>query len=393
MKSATVEAPGKINTENNLYRDSIQATKQSIARETLDAFYHDALDYYNDYRYDEALQLLDKIYSIDPHYQDVAKLRVTIRKTQQSTMAEHTMDSVRIWMGKADEAVRAGQKVLAVSYWNEALKVNPDYAPAKKKIQDVNEALAKKEFENGYLHYHRGELEDALESWSNASALDPTYKQRGLLLLMSKVERQVRRNQTQRLAAQGFEQYQAGQWMDALLSYEELMQFEPRNEEARRMAAKIRIQLGQAALKSARDALAAGTYKEAIQQADQAIHYGYEISRSNAIKQEAQHAIELANRPKIVHKKEPAVVASTTMANSTGTATMAMPTQPANPEEAMVHYRQGMGAIRKKDFHLALDELEIASQLDPSNERIYMARERARQEWSAASAHGPTSNP
>jgi Flp pilus assembly protein TadD len=63
-----------------------------------------------------------------------------------------------------------------------------------------------------------------------------------------------------------------------------------------------------------------------------------------------------------------------------------LPAQPVNPEEAMDHYRQGIAAIRKKDFHLAMDELETASKLDPTNERIYMARERARQEWNAANS-------
>jgi len=49
-------------------------------------------------------------------------------------------------------------------------------------------------------------------------------------------------------------------------------------------------------------------------------------------------------------------------------------------------YRQGIAAIRKKDFHLAVDELDAASKLDPANERIYMARERARQELNSSNA-------
>ena len=64
-------APG----EDTLYKQSIQHTKQSIARETLDVFYHDALDYMHDNRNDEALELLDKIYSVDPAYEDVGRLR------------------------------------------------------------------------------------------------------------------------------------------------------------------------------------------------------------------------------------------------------------------------------------------------------------------------------
>src|SRR5437868_14257589 len=86
--------------ERDLYIDSIQATKQSIARDTLDAFYHDAMEYYNDRRYDDALQLLDKIYSIDPRYENVASLRASIRKTQENKVSEQSLDSAKDWMKK-----------------------------------------------------------------------------------------------------------------------------------------------------------------------------------------------------------------------------------------------------------------------------------------------------
>ena len=229
-------------SDKTLYEDSINATKQSIAQETLGIFYHDALDYYHDKRYDDALQLLDKIYSINPRYEDVSSLRDTIRKKISSTEIEQNMGSIHDWMKKGDEALRSGQRVLAVSFYKQALTLNPDYAPAKKKIQEINQALAKKEFEAGYIHHQHGELEDALDSWSNAIALDPSYKQRGLLLMMSKVELQVKRDQINRLAAQGFDQYQQGFLEDSLKSYEQLSTIEPRHEEARRMTAKIKIQ-------------------------------------------------------------------------------------------------------------------------------------------------------
>jgi len=392
MKSATVGNGGTGTTEKNLYQDSIQAAKQSIARETLDAFYHDALDYYHDGHDEDALQLLDKIYSIDPHYEDVPRLRETIRRRIQSSQTETMLSSVKEWMKKGEKAEASGQRVLAISYWKQALFLNPGYAPAQRKIDDANRLLAKKEFETGYLHYHRAELEDALDSWSNAVALDPSYKQRGLLLLMSKVELQVRSDRIARLAAQGFEQYQQGQLENALGTYQELTKLEPRNEDARRMTSKIKIQMGQAAFKAAQAALANHAYPEAITQAEYAIQHDYEISRSSAIKVEAEHAIRLARMPKPKIKKEPpsTVAASTTTAPAPATAAPPPPAQPANPEEAMEHYRQGIAAIRKKDFHLAMDELDAASKLDPSNERIYMARERARQEWNAANASRST---
>jgi hypothetical protein len=40
--------------------------------------------------------------------------------------------------------------------------------------------------------------------------------------------------------------------------------------------------------------------------------------------------------------------------------------------------------MRAKDYHLALQELDIASQQDATDEHIYMARQRAQQEWASA---------
>jgi tetratricopeptide (TPR) repeat protein len=371
--------------DKTLYQDSIQATKQSIADETLGIFYHDALDYYHEKRYDDALQLLDKIYSINPHYQDVESLRQTIHKKMQNTQTEQNMGTIRDWMKKGDDALHAGQRVAAVSFWKQALTFDPNYAPAKKKIQEVNQALAKKEFEAGYIHHQHGELEDALDSWSNAIALDPTYKQRGLLLLMSKVESQVKRDKIARLAAQGYDQYQQSLLEDSLKTYEELSALEPRHEEARRMTAKIKIQLGQAALKAAQTALSKHAYKEAMAQADKTVQYGYEVSRAEAIKAEAEHALQVANQPKPVKKEEKPAVAASSATTPTAPAAQAV-----NPEEAQAHYRKGLAAMRNKDYHLALQELDIASQQDATDEHIYMARQRAQQEWSSATNGGGT---
>ena len=390
MKAAAMDA-GKMNApEKGLYQDSIQSTKQTIARETLDVFYHDALDYYHEQRYDECLELLDKIYSIDPQYEDVASLRTTVRRLQTSRQQDSNAEGVHELMHKGAQALSAGQNALAISYWKQALALNPDYAPAKKKIQDVNHALAQHEFESGYLHYHHGDLEDALDSWSNAIALDPTYKQRGLLLLMSKVELAMRRDQTTRLASQAYDQYQQNDLEGSLKTYQELLEYEPRHEEARRMTTKIKYQLGQTAFKSGQQAFARGAYDEAITDWKQSMGYDNEVMRSKQLIDQANAKIKKqhAPRPK-QHTPQPkpsatAVAASTTTVSSPAAATA--PSQTDNPEEAMHHYSQVLVAIRAKDFHSSVDELQIAYQLDPSNDRIYMAQERAKQEWAAANA-------
>src|SRR5687767_6288119 len=84
VKAVAMDAGRVSPTERKLYEESIRSTKQSIARETLEVFYRDAVDYYRQGRYDESLEWLEKIYSIDPYYEDVGTLRETIRRLKTS---------------------------------------------------------------------------------------------------------------------------------------------------------------------------------------------------------------------------------------------------------------------------------------------------------------------
>src|SRR4051794_9792599 len=71
-RAASLDA-GRINNpkEKKLYEESIRSTKKSIARDTLDLFYRDAVEYYRDHNYDAALELLDRISNVDPNYENV----------------------------------------------------------------------------------------------------------------------------------------------------------------------------------------------------------------------------------------------------------------------------------------------------------------------------------
>lgn len=392
MKAASMDAGKVSGSDKQLYEESIRSTKSSLARETLDVVYKDAMDAYRDERYDEALGLFDQIYAVDPNYEDVQSMRVTIQRLKANQNMANAREVVDQNMHKANEAVRAGQNVLAISYWKKALEANPNYAPAQKKIDEMNHALAQKQFEVGYLHYHHGDFEDALDAWANAIALDPTYKQRGLLLLMSKVELSINQAQVSRLASQAYDQFQQNDLTGALHSYEEVLKLEPRHEEARRMAAKIKIQLGEAAFKAASQSASQRKYADAIKSWQDSISYNYEVQRSSAAIIAAEAKLKRQHEPvRVVRKPKPAPAAPV-VDQSTPTVA-AVPEEPRNPEEALEHYRQGLGAIRTKDFHRALDELEIAYKLDPSDERIYMARERARQEWDAANSGRGTPTP
>ncbi len=386
MKAAAVDAGRMNNAETGLYEQSIKTTKQSIARETLEVFYHDALDYYHDRRYADAQELLDKIYSIDPHYEDVSTLRETVHRLQVSSDRASKRDIIDGYMAKGNQAFAAGQSVAAINFWKQALAVDPDYAPAKKKIHDVNSLLAKRQFEEGYMNYHRGNYEDALDSWSNAIALDPSYKQRGLLVLMSKIQINVERDRTSRLASMGFDAFQQGNLPGALSAYQELLKFEPRHEEARRMTAKIKFQLGQTAFKAGRTALGQGLYAEAIKQWETSASYGFEVQRSQDAIKEAEAQMRRANAPR--PKPKPVEAAPAAAPVLAAPVAPAAPVQASDPAGAMNHYRQGLAAIRAKDYKRAVDELNLAKQLDPNNERIYIALQRAEQEWKQLNANG-----
>jgi tetratricopeptide (TPR) repeat protein len=385
MKAVAMDA-GRISpAERKLYEESIRSTKKNIARETLDVFYRDALDFYRQGRYEEAQEWLEKIYSIDPYYEDVATLRQTISLLKTSHDIESKRGILEDYMRKGNQAQQAGQNVQAVKYWKQALTVNASYEPAKKKIAQVNHALAQKQYEAGYLYYHHGDLAEALDSWSNAIAMDPSFKQRGLLLLMSKAELALRRDRAGKLATQGSQQYAQKDLRGALQSYEELLTIDPRNEEARRMAAKIKIQLGQAAYKAARESLSQDMYAQAIKQWQESIRYGYEVQRAQRGIQEAENLVQRERAAKAAPAKKPAKDPEDQQA-AQAPPPPAAPPPVINAKEAEAHYREGLAAIRNKDFHRALSELEIASQLNPNDEHIYVARERARQEWNSANA-------
>jgi tetratricopeptide (TPR) repeat protein len=382
MKAASMDAGRMSSSEDRLYEESIRSTKQSIARETLDVFYRDAVDFYREGRYDESLDLLNKIYSIDPYYQDVASLRDTVGRMKISQDNQSRRNLLEDFMRKGNKALADGQNVVALDYWKQALVVDPHYEPALKKIHEVRHMMAQKEFETGYLHYHHGDMVEALDNWSNAIALDPSFKQRGLLLLMAKVELGIRKDRINRLATQAGEQYEQHDLEGALDSYNELLQLDPRHEEARRMSAKIRILIGQAAFKRAHQELSKHLYVLAIKDWEKSIQYGFEIQRSQKLIQEAERLARINRQPKPKPAPKPAVVE----VSSAPVVAQAPKGPPPNPEEALTHYRQGLQAFREKDFHRAVEELEIAKQLDPTNEHIYIAYERAKNAWAAVSA-------
>jgi tetratricopeptide (TPR) repeat protein len=384
MKAVALEAGGKVDaSDRKLFEQSIESTKESIARQTLDVFYRDALDFYHTAHYAEAQELLDKIYSIDPYYEDVATLRETVGRLKSNHDFQSKRGILEDFMRKGNKAQQQGKNIVAIGLWKQALQVNPSYEPAKAKIQEVNHQLAQKQYEAGYLFYHAGNMEEALDRWSNAIAVDPTYKQRGLLLLMSKVQLNIRRGKIAQLTAQANEQFAQNDLVGAVQTNDELLDLDPRNEPARRLAAKLRIQLGQAAFQGARESLNQHMFARAIKQYQESIKYGYEVARSQKGIQEAEEMVQSDKKAK---EAERAPKQETAAAQPVPTSVPPPPAPGVAVEEANKHYRQGLAAIRSKDMHRAVEELEIASQLNPNDEHIYVAKERAKQEWAASNS-------
>lgn len=380
------------------YQDYIKSMKSDIGRDTaLEIKYQEAVEFMGGKRFEEAKALLDQIVAIDPGYKNATKLRNDIDKIQSERENKSHAVFIRDKMRQGDIARKQGNRVQAISSYREALAVDPKNEAAQKKIQDINSELGRKQFEAGYIHYNRNDLEDALDAWSEAIALDPSLKQKGLLTLMTKVEKTVRQEQITRLAQQGYEQNSRGDLEAALASYNSVLRLQPRHEEARQVSTKLKYQLGQQAISQAQAAMARTDYVSAKGFADKSIQYGWEVSAAQKIKSSADRAIQEAKRPKTVIKKprtqkpekpDTSVGAEAgenpqgqPSAGSTGAQAAPPPVQARDPEKAMAHYRQILAAVRVKDFHRALEECEKAKSLDATNERIYVACERARQEW------------
>lgn len=370
--------------EKRLFEESIRSTKQSIANDTLDVFYRDAEEFYRQRRYAEALEQLDQIYSIDPEFRDVAALRTKIRNVQTQRADEGKGTTIRELMKKGNHAIKRGQNAEAIHAWEEALALNPEYAPAKTKIQEVKSALANKQFEAGYINYRHGDLEDALDCWSNAIALDPSYKRRGLLLLMAKVEHRLKQERVTKLAAQAYEQYLQKDMVASLASYEEVLKSEPRHDEARRMSSKIKIQLGQSVFQAGQEKMAKKAYSEATEDFKASIRYGWEVQKSEQAIKDAEAAIA-RSKIVVVAKPKPSPPKPETPKVDEGPK---VPETASDPEAAMAHYRAGLTAIRSKDYHLACTELTSAARMDPNNDRIYMGQQRACAQWAEIQSGG-----
>jgi tetratricopeptide (TPR) repeat protein len=375
------------NNDKELFKSSVQSAKSSIARDMLDTFYSDAVGYQSDKRYDEALETYEKILSIDPDYKDVASRRQAILKmrtdAQNATVRHSASDLIR----KGENAQKSGLTLQAIAYWKQALEKDPANASAQKKINDANKAMARRQFEAGYIHYKHNELEDAIDSWENAIAFDPSLKNRGLLLLMSKVQLGLEREQVTRLANQGYDQMQSGDLPASLKTYEELLKIEPRHDEARKNTAKIKIQLGRQEYKQAQEAAAAKRWQEALDHYQNSVDYGWEVPKSQAGIASMKHQIELAKLPPPPPPK-PKTKSKEKLAPppEEGPAQGPPPATAVDPKAAKEHYRNGLAAVRSKDYQRAVEELQLAQQLDATDERIYMALERAKQEWRAASS-------
>jgi tetratricopeptide (TPR) repeat protein len=384
MKTMSKEGGHISNTDKDLFSSSVRSAKSSIVRDMMDSFYSDAVDLQRERHYDEALELYEKILSNDPDYKDVGARRDTILKNRKQSSDNSQRRSAEEIIRQGDAALSKGLTLQALTFWRQALEKDPDNAAAKKKIGETTKAMARRQFESGYIHYKHNEMEDALDSWENAIAFDPSLKNRGLLLLMSKVELNLRQEQLTRLANQGYDQYQAGDLPASLKSYQELLSIQPRHDDARRMTAKIKIQRGQVEFKAAQTAVTSKAYPSAIEHYQNSLGYGWEPVKSQAGIAAVQHQMELARIPPPAPKPKATKPKPKVQSPPEGPDLTPPPAVAVDPKAAKEHYRAGLQAIRSKDYQRAIEELDSARQLDATDERIYMAYQRARQEAAAA---------
>lgn len=381
-----------VSLDSNPYRDTIKSTKAGFGRETeLEFLYADALDLFNARRYEESLNLLDRIVESDPSYKDAARLRATVQKTLKEQTQAANMTEIRQIMRDGDRAYRRGERIIAINTWKKALAIDPEYAPAKKKIQQTHKELGKKQLDTFYLYYNeykkkteRDVLETALEAGANAVALDPELKSTGLLPLMATLEQSLRKADAEKLAAEAYTRYTQGDLTGALEGYESVQAMAPRHPTAKQMTTKIRYELGQMALEEAQKALAAKKWEQARDKADEAIQYQWEVRAAEKIKADAERYAKAPPKP------PPPPKTSTAPKVSPQTTPTPPPPEPKviDRDKALSFYRKGLAAVRSKDFQAAVEHLEKAAYYDGTDELIYVALERARQERDGAKTAG-----
>ena len=382
------------------YLYSIQLEKARITRKTLRAVYENAYDLYKAGDYEGSRELTNKILTVDPGFEDAAILQrasIELNGSRKPFVSEKKLVDDRFEEGMA--FYRQGRVVEASEKWEEAVKLAPGNLKARYWLKKSRGEIADEHFRRGQKAYRQHRLREALDQWYAALVLNPRYPR--LVGAISKVESEVREQDSNDKLQAALNLYAQGKTDEALKQLDGVLQIEPGDARATKLIGEIRLEVANQHVAEGRRLYESRNYDGAIGEWKKAVTYGYDTRSSDQLvarardqkrreadaktkaeqdrqrraeearqrEEEAARKTEEEARKKTEEDKKQLEVskADTPKVNPTNMAGVPAAPSENDKREAVKHWNAGIIFYQKGDYEKARDEWQICKQMDPSN--------------------------
>jgi len=397
--------------EKKAYLQTIKLEEDRITQSALQIVYQNAYDLYRKGDYGGAQSLTGEILSIDPYYSDAFMLQKAATELKGS--AHPLFSQQQLVEDKFQEGMtlyRQGRLTEAEEKWTEATKLSPWNFKARYWLDRVRGDLARQHFLRGEEAYRQRQLQAALNQWYAALVLKSDYP--GLVADIAQAESQLREQEANGKLEEALELYGQGQTEEALKKIDEVLQYGPGDEKARKLMMELRSEMAQQHASLGRQLYDAGRYDDAIAEWKKAESYGYNpaitaqlierahegIRQAALAKVEAKRAAEArVERAKEEAQKKAAEKAAAEKQKEQqqqqaqqqaqqqgGSPAAAAPQTPGvvsaeSKHAAEQHYISGMIYYNEGNYDKARQEFSIAKELDPNNSDAEVGLERIQQ--------------
>jgi len=210
----------------------------------------------------EALRLMDiDPAAVTPENDQWAQAKMethlaTIRQTLENLLQDPFPNAADLHEVKGYYWLYQGNLGLTIEEWKESLRLSPDRKDLEKRLAGAEAAFAAETRRQkargavlaGIENFNAGRFETALSQFQNALRLDPNSAEARRYLKLSEetLARETRQRQIQALTAKGRKHEAAGRWLDAVQSWVDVLALQPAHKEARAALARARDHLGAA---------------------------------------------------------------------------------------------------------------------------------------------------
>ncbi|MDE1975966.1 MAG: tetratricopeptide repeat protein [Elusimicrobia bacterium] len=402
---------GTISSDNEKkeYLQTVKLEEDRITQSALHIVYQNAYDLYRKGDYNGAKSLTGEILSIDPYYSDafmLQKASTELNGSSRPLYSQHQLVEDKFQQGM--ELYRQGRLTEAEEQWSEATKLSPWNFKARYWLDRVREDLARQHFLRGEEAYRQRRLQDALNQWYAALVLKSDYP--GLVADIAQAESRLREQEANRKLEDALQLYGQGRIEEALKKIDEVLQYGPGDEKARKLMMELRSEMAQQHASLGRQLYDAGRYDEAVAEWKKAESYGYDPAIATQLIERAHEGIREAALAKAEAKKatqeravrakeearkkaEAAAAAAAKQKQEQQQAAQQQAQQQAAPAAPQAsgqisaearhaseqHYISGMIYYNEGNYEKARQEFSVAKELDPNNSDAEVGLERVQQ--------------